>query len=159
MKKKLHKSNYILSLFFVVAVRVMIASLRVSKVNEHKIFAKHYADELYEWLSAEKELNWGGNNTDTTSFTYKASQLPYTFCFNTSPIAGWVSSSTIDLNSCPFTLNIMYRRYVTLTPLTVSETDAYIDKVNVSIIVEWTESGTVYRVPINSVFSIWEKTY
>jgi len=53
----------------------------------------------------------------------------------------------------------MYRRYVTLTPLTVSETDAYIDKVNVSIIVEWTESGTVYRVPINSVFSIWEKTY
>lgn len=164
-EKKIHSFSLIevlifitiLSLFFVVAVSVLTASLRVSKINEHKILAKHYADELYEWLKSEKEQNWGGTTTDTQStFTKIASQADG-YCFNSSPITEWTTPTEYD--SCLHNLKGLFRRHVVLTPLAVSDTDPYIDRVQVSIIVDWSDYGNTYVVPINSVFSVWEKTY
>ena len=48
----------ILSLFFVVASAVTITSLQNLKVQEHKILATRYAEELLEWLRGEKEVDW-----------------------------------------------------------------------------------------------------
>lgn len=150
----------ILSLFFTVAASVLTVSLRASKLNEHKIFAKHYADELYEWLSSEKEQNWGGYTTDAylSTFTYRASLSTGEYCFSSSPITDW-SSPITTLDDCPYSLRGLFRRYVILTPVTTSGTNTYIDNVKVEIKVEWSELGKTYSVPLKSTFSIWEKTY
>jgi len=152
----------ILSLFFIVAVSVMIVSLRASKINEHKILAKHYAEELYEWLRAEKEENWGGYSatypgSDPETFTYKATKLQHEYCFLTSPIVEWSSPANFD--SCSYSLNNgIFRRYVILTAAS-PDANSYINEVKAEIVVDWEESGVTYSVPINSTFSIWEKIY
>lgn len=149
----------ILSLFFVVAVSVLTVSLRASKLNEHKILAKHYAEELYEWLISQKEQNWGGNTTDPSTFTYKASQNTHEYCFQSSPISGWSIPVNSTVNDCPTSLQGIFRRYVIFQPYTVSPSDPYIDRVKISVGVQWQEMGKTYTVPITSVFSVWEKLY
>lgn len=149
----------ILSLFFVVAVSVLTVSIRASKLNEHKIYAKHYADELYEWLISEKEKNWGGNSTDQSTFTFKASQDTGEYCFQSSPISGWSAPITTSVNDCPNSLHGIFRRYAIFQPYTVSPTNPYIDRVKITIEVQWEELGKTYTVPITSVLSVWEKIY
>jgi len=126
----------ILSLFFVVAAAVTIASLRNLKVQEHKILATRYAQELLEWLRGEKEADW--NQFVTHNGTY---------CFNSSPITSWGSRG----NCSGYGLNNLYKREVTLT---VQGNPAY--QVNVSITVLWQELGQTYQIPINTVFTVWE---
>jgi type II secretory pathway pseudopilin PulG len=126
----------ILSLFFVAAAAVTIVSLRNLKVQEHKILATRYAEELLEWLRGEKEADW--NQFATYNDTY---------CFNSSPIISWGNSG----NCSSYSLNNLYKREVTLT---VQGTPPY--QVNISIIVSWQELGQTYQVPINSIFTIWE---
>ena len=125
----------ILSLFFVTAAAITTASLRNLKVQEHKILATRYAEELLEWLRGEKEANWNTftNHTDT-------------YCFNSSPITSWESPG----NCLGYSLNNLYKREVTLT---VQGTPS---QVNVSITVEWQETGNTYKVPLNTIFTIWE---
>ena len=126
----------ILSLFFVVAAAVTIASLRNLKVQEHKILATRYAQELLEWLRGEKEADW--NQFVTHNGTY---------CFNYSIITDWGSRG----NCSGYGLNNLYKREVTLT---VQGNPAY--QVNVSITVSWQELGQTYQIPINTVFTVWE---
>jgi len=126
----------ILSLFFVAAAAVTIASLRNLKVQEHKILATRYAEELLEWLRGEREADWNQFTTHTG-----------TYCFNSSPITSWGNSG----NCSGYSLNNLYKREVTLT---VQGTPPY--QVNISIIVSWQELGQTYQVTINSIFTIWE---
>jgi type II secretory pathway pseudopilin PulG len=126
----------ILSLFFVVAAAVTIASLRNLKVQEHKILATRYAQELVEWLRGEKEVDWN----QFTTYTGK-------YCFNSSPITSWGSLG----NCSDYGLNNLYKREVNLT---VQGNPAY--QVNVSITVLWQELGQTYKIPINTVFTVWE---
>jgi len=126
----------ILSLFFVVAAAVTIASLRNLKVQEHKILATRYAQELLEWLRGEKEADW--NQFVTHNGTY---------CFNYSIITGWGSRG----NCSGYGLNNLYKREVALT---VQGNPAY--QVNVSITVLWQELAQTYQIPINTVFTVWE---
>jgi len=129
----------ILSLFFVAAAAITIASLRNLKVQEHKILATRYAEELLEWLRGEKEADW--NQFTTHSGPY---------CFNSSPIqmSNWPTSGNCPTGSF---LNNLYKREVTLNP---QGSPPY--QVNVSITVLWQELGQTYQVPINTVFTVWE---
>lgn len=124
----------IFSLFFVAAATVVVVSLRNMKTSEHKIIATRYAEELLEWLRSQKEIDWNVFNSSHSG----------TYCFSTSPISTWPSNSP-----CGGYLESIFKREVTLTRV-----DA--NKVNVVITVTWTEMGTTYKVPINSVFTIWE---
>lgn len=129
----------ILSLFFVVAAAVTTASLRNMKINEHKILATRYAEELLEWLRGEKETDWN-------AFVNNRSNKNY--CFSISPITSWPSPG-----SCPANGGLnppIYKREVTLT------TTGGGFQVRVSIVVSWQDLGHTYSVPINTVFSIWE---
>ncbi len=163
----------ILSLFFVAALTVTIASLRSTKVNENKLIAKHYAQELYDWLRTQKELNWGGTcfyspaeagtvpscyspTENENTFTIRASTFPREYCFQTSPITSWPSILG-SLDNCPYTVGGGFQRYVKFT-LVTNENQAYIDKVKASIVVKWVDAGTVYETPIDTVFSIWENS-
>jgi len=128
----------ILSLFFVAAAAVTIVSLRNLKVQEHKILATRYGEELLEWLRGEKEADW--NQFTTHNDTY---------CFNSLPINNWPAASGSCLSDS--FLNNLYKREVTLNP---QGSPPY--QVNVSITVSWQELGQSYQVPINSIFTIWE---
>lgn len=142
----------ILSLFFVAAAAATIASLRNLKIQEHKILATRYAQELLEWLRGEKEENWGGEHYSigypVDSFTEKVTQFgsDQALCFN-------------DLNwnndfPCDYNLNSLFKRTVTFS---WNETpEGFIYQVNTSILVEWQELGNTYQVPINTVLTIWE---
>lgn len=128
----------ILSIFLVTASGVTIASLNNLKIQEHKILAVRYAEELLEWLRGEKEADW------SRFTTYRG-----TYCFNSSPITSWpTTAGNCLVNSF---LNNLYKREVNLTP---QGNPTY--QVNVSIIVSWQELGHTYQVPINSIFTIWE---
>ena len=126
----------ILSLFFVTAAAVTITSLRNLKIQENKILATRYAQELLEWLRGEKEADW--NNFTTKNNTY---------CFNSSPIPSWGSAG----NCSNYGLNNLYKREVNLNP---QGNPPY--QVNVSITVSWQELGQIYQVPLNTVFTVWE---
>jgi len=127
----------ILSLFFVAAAGVTIVSLRNLKIQEHKILATRYAQELLEWLKGEKEADW---NQFTT---YRG-----TYCFNSSSITNWPTPGNCSTNSF---LNELYKREVTLTP---QGNPPY--QINLSIKVSWEEIGQNYQIPLNNVFTIWE---
>ena len=142
----------ILSLFFVAAAAVTIVSLRNLKVQEHKILATRYAQELVEWLRGEKEENWGGElyniNNPVDSFTEKITKFrsSQAVCFNS---LDWNNTSP-----CTYSLDSFFKRTASFT--WNSNFENYIYQVNASILVEWQELGQTYQVPINSIFTIWE---
>ena len=126
----------ILSLFFVAAISVVSVSLRNMKNNEHRILATRYAEELMEWLRGQKEEDWSVlvSNTGT-----------YNFC--TSPITEWP-----QIGACAVAEIIgetIYTRTVTIDQPNSNQ-------ISVSIVVTWTEVGNTYKVPMKTVFSIWE---
>ena len=121
----------ILSLFFVVAAAVTTASLRNMKINEHKILATRYAEELLEWLRSEKEKD---SDTFVNSLLYDS-----TICFNELNWHNDCNDQEID--------KIFTRKATIGHPM---------DKVTISIEVSWSEPGGTYMVPINTVFTVWE---
>ena len=48
----------ILGIVFIITIGYVINLLRTMKVNEHKVMATYYAEELREWLKSEKEADW-----------------------------------------------------------------------------------------------------
>lgn len=131
----------ILALFFISAAAVVTASLRNMKINEHKIIASHYAEELLEWFRGEKETDW--NNFVTSQITNFDEDDPY--CFNDQEIS-WLSVSF-----CQNTfLDSLYKRKAWF------EKNEAKTQVNVSINITWQELGQTFSVPLKSTFSIWE---
>ena len=143
----------ILGLFFIFAATVATSSLRDMQINEHKIIATHYAEQMLEWLKAKKMIDW-----DHISMSM-SSNGGSTYCFNQTlftdiatfptPTEGWQ-------NTCASTLSPFFKREVTLTRDTTGCGGTYVCKVKVVIKVKWQEHGNNYEVPINTVFSIWE---
>ena len=162
----------VIAVFFVVGAAVSIASLRSMILNEHKILATHYSEELLEWLNTQKEIDWnlfaekaaaisGASNTCANVSSCSA----VTYCFNTSPInitslSGWPAPEA-GLNPCPQTsLNPgIYSRELTLSVVNCSPgvSICQSSQINVTINTGWTEIGTAYSAPINTVFSVWEQ--
>jgi len=136
----------ILSIFFVVATSVTIASLRNMKINEHKILAARYAEEAVEWLRDQKEADW-------KSFLTRASGVNW--CFAETPInTGWTlqrtcnSSDYLIVNSVTST----FKRNVTLNSI-----GNPVSQVNINVTVSWQELGNTYQVPVKTVFTLWEQ--
>lgn len=69
----------IFSLFFIIAIASLTSSLRDMKINEHKILAVKYAEELIEWIKAEKEIDWN----------QFISQRMNKYCFNNQLSDNW----------------------------------------------------------------------
>lgn len=134
----------ILSIFFIMAASVVTVSLRNMKFNENKIKATHYANQLEEWLRAQREIDW-------TAFAQTAVQSgnPTTYCFNSNPIDVWQ-----DLNSCAdYGLESHFKREVVFSAESVSN---YIGQINAAITVSWEELGKVKTVVNNAVYFILE---
>lgn len=140
----------ILSIFFIAAITVSVASLKHMKVNEHRMLATRYAEELAEWIRTEKDINWdnfvskaGGNNGNT-------------YCFN-DQITSATDFPAVGNCAAPYytgitgTNPLIFKREVTLT-----KQGSPVYQVNVTVLTEWLENGVPYSVPIQQVYTIWE---
>lgn len=136
----------ILALFFVTAAAVVTASLRNMKINEHKILASHYAEELLEWFRGEKEADW--HTFAFTSINGSLEEHPND-CFNFNYEVGEQISWTT--RGCDLSLGGMFNRRAWFEP-----TDVTRDQIDVYIEVAWEELGNSYSIPLRSRFSIWE---
>lgn len=131
----------ILSLFFVAAATVVTVSLRNMKINEKKIVATRYAEDLSEWLRSERDVDW-------TQFVNNYADK--TYCFNTD-LPDWFSAMPPSACNYSFSAN-NFKRYATLTK--ISET-----QVDVLLHVEWQDSiglGGTMQVPMATTFTIWD---
>lgn len=134
----------ILSIFFIGAAAIATAALRDMKITEHKIIATRYAEELLEWLRAEKETDW---NVFADSGHAGKCQPAQTLCFNT---LDWNSGCSV---SCAKGLNSLYGRSAKFQV----DNPALPTQVTVSLEVSWTELGNTYTIPIKTNFAIWEQ--
>jgi Tfp pilus assembly protein PilV len=125
----------ILSVFFITALSVTVISLRNTQINEHKIMATKYAEELMEWLKSQKENGWKD--------FYDQSDGQH--CFNT---LVWPPSVP---GNCGLTFisGTIFKRYATLTKMSGNQ-------VNIQVTVTWSEIGNTYSVPLETIVSVWE---
>jgi len=128
----------ILSIFFVAAASVTVVSLRNMKINEHKILATHYAEELLGWLRNEKETDWN-------TFVQNSNN---TYCFHETPISDWGGLGSCDVDD---KLAIIFKRELVLSHVGGSPT-----QINVKITVSWSDTGIDYSVPLSTVLTVWE---
>ena len=132
----------ILSLVFITAAAVGTVSIRNSQNSEKKIIATRYAEELHDWLSAQKEIDW-------LSFVSRSSSAGTKYCFGTEPVSSpWPAPAS---GSCSGQLiNGLFTREVTLTY------DNNSRRVSAFIDVSWSLGGNKYDVPINGIFAEFE---
>lgn len=126
----------ILALVFVTISAVVSSSLAILKVQEHKILATHYAEELLNWLQAKKEEDWN-------VFASKSNNT-VTYCFN-NPIDDWPSPGSCPVNSF---LDSIFKREVLI--------GGDYTKKNITITVKWLEANGENKVTINRIFNPWE---
>lgn len=154
----------ILSTVFVVAISYVVNLMRTMKINEHKIIATFYAEELREWLKSEKEADWD-------AFSQKAGvedgapggNDPITYCFNSDiaindTVVAMGNSAKFPNQPCTLYSGItgrppvLFKREVMLTKDSVTSPTS----VNANITVSWIEAGSEYSIPINAKFTVWE---
>ncbi len=132
----------VLSLFFIATLSVSTAMLRTMKSDEQRLIADRYAQEAYQWLRTQKEIDWA-------AFYSKG---PGTYCLSdTLSLGGAVGGP----NSCPYDLASfdrpnVFRRWVSIIP--EGGNDA---QVRVRVVVEWEDGQTEQDVTIDTVFSLW----
>jgi type II secretory pathway pseudopilin PulG len=128
----------LISMIFVTISYSMASTIRDTKVNEHKILGSHYADELKEWISSQRETDW-------PTFYAKGSPGGTTYCF---------PNATLDWTQvapCNQYLNGIYMRQAVLTTPVGSP-----NQVNVDITVSFSDTGRNFTIPIHTIFSLWE---
>lgn len=126
----------ILGFIFIAAAALGIVSIRNSQNSKNKILATRYGEELHDWLSSQKDVDW---------VTFVASTG--TYCFNIEPVDTWGSSGNCGSNQL---INSLFKREATLTY------DGGNQRVNVDIHVSWNEGGNNYDVPIKGVLTPFE---
>ncbi|PIV62853.1 hypothetical protein COS12_00840 [Candidatus Roizmanbacteria bacterium CG01_land_8_20_14_3_00_33_9] len=135
----------IVSTFFVSAAAITTFLLRSMKVNEHKIIATRYAEELLEWVRATKEKDW--NNSITG-------------CFNVSPVLSTGCVADVKILTDPLLLgeapNKIYNRKSIQIGM-VQTPDGEIVQKTIKVIVEWAEGQNTQSVTLDTIIAIWER--
>lgn len=131
----------ILSVFLIIAVTVIIASMRQSTLKVNMLKATHYNEQLLEWIRSEKEIDWN-------AFVGNAGNA--TYCFKDVAWSTWppaVTCSSYDLGG-------MYKRYVVFTTTLSSGVPTQVEAV---VHIEWKEGGNDYSTRLETLFTIWEQ--
>lgn len=129
----------IVSTFFVSAAAITTFLLRSMKVNEHKIIATRYAEELLEWVRAEKEKDWISTSTISG-------------CYNVSPVASTACKPLVILGEAP---NKIYdRKAEIINSVTV---DSDVVQRTIRVTVEWAEGSSKQSVVLDTIVGIWER--
>lgn len=140
----------IISFLFIALTATVTSSLRRMQVAEHRLYALHYAEELLEWIRAEKETNWATFvSRDTTG-------SGTVYCFNGAlnfltpawPVENVQCTNYTGVAGGPQTVSRIFKRYAVITQENVPTT-----QINVQIVVEWQDGNQFYSVPLNSVLT------
>ncbi|MEI6532937.1 MAG: prepilin-type N-terminal cleavage/methylation domain-containing protein [Candidatus Roizmanbacteria bacterium] len=182
VSKKLNKNGFslievlvfitILSMFFVVAASVVTVSLKDMKINENKILATQYAEQLAEWLYAQKESNWGGTSYSsdcgtTCSFTENVTKSGdnTNYCFNGSiniSSTTWPTSSNSTGNPCSGAFDLpLYdgstvHRFKREVKFVKKGVDTVVTDVHATVTVQWKDYGNTYTTISDTLYSTRE---
>ncbi len=127
-------------MFLISAASVVTVTLQQNTLQINKLKARHYTDQLQEWVKEEKEIDW-------LTFVTRAGNTVY--CFeNEEP--SWGTTATTG-SECPLLLPF-YKRYITFTT-TGSGANTQVQAV---IQTDWTEVGNSYSTSIHALFSQWQ---
>ena len=133
----------LVSIIFIGLTRIVVLSMRSSKLAQNTVLATHFAEELQEWVRGEKEEDWN-------QLVVKAATSPgLLYCVNSIP------ASISDLNSgsgcgSSFGLANLFKRELTLT----KNSDG--TQITAKIVVSWMENNIIVTVPVSTILSIWE---
>lgn len=143
----------LISIILIAAIGYTVRVLRLTLINQHKILANHYVQEVQEWLAGEREsVSWD-------QFEAKASTgAGTTYCMNSSLPINYSVTSLTSGGGCTFVgvgvtnpPNI-FRRTLKLQ----KNTAATASRVTATIEVAWIEEGVTYIDTLQTVFSVWE---
>lgn len=127
----------LISLIFITLTSLTAVSLKSARVNENKILATHYGEEVREWVRGEKEVNW--NN-----FIAKSGDPAKIYCLN-SIIISWPSEGSCQQDD--YSLLGKFRRELSLFYL------ASQNQVQAAITVSWKDGINKYRVLTKTIFA------
>lgn len=133
----------ILELFFITAIAVTSASLRNMKINEHKIIAQKIGEELVEWLTTEKEVDWEAFQAHSGIYCFN-NQLQNTWELTTAP-----NASCEDYNGITGSAPQIYKRELVID-------SPSIDRTNITVSVSWLETNGENKIQLEKAFSVWE---
>lgn len=126
----------ILSFVFIAAAALGTVSIRNSQNAQNKILATRYGEELMDWLRGQKEADW-------QAFLAKSNPTPY--CFSQEPVSlPWPAAGACSTNPL---INSLFEREATLTYVEQQQ------RVNVTVNIDWSESGNNFNVKLSSVFA------
>ena len=143
----------VLSIFFVTAISIAVNTLKSMQVNEHRIIATHYADELLEWFRSEKQGNWQAFVNHILAFTPSNTAPSSCLLFNDEDNThDWWTTATTDCISTPTQIlpPMNYKRKV------IFWYDSVSSRINVSITVEWKEGSITNTVPVQTTYTPWQ---
>ncbi|MFQ5452419.1 MAG: hypothetical protein ACE5DQ_02535 [Candidatus Paceibacterota bacterium] len=134
----------LISLIFIAIAQATAVSIRSNITNQHKLLGTHYAEELREWLRAEKDEGW-------SSFLARSSPTGTQYCFNDEGLSGWVvSGSLCGIN---YDLYTRYKRDLTLTQISGA---GGVTEVKADIVISWKEGSQEFTVASSTIFAPWE---
>src|SRR3989344_7933266 len=162
----------ILTTVIVAALQLTILTIRNLTVREHNLYATYYAEELYNFLNSEREVDWAAF-ADKSTVSGGSST---TYCANTlNPLA----DMTITINDILFNGSYptnpklsdnyrgaclhfqgivngpgdrIFKREVTLTSLIPPGSTP--SQIQVDLDVTWVDYGQEYHVPLQSLFTV-----
>lgn len=137
----------ILSVFLIMVLRMSTATLASLKTNERRMYATRYAEELTEWLEADKDNDWDGTFLPRTQLPVNTQTV---YCFNTTPLTAWPAAS----GACAgYTLNSFFKREVSMSRQLNSGSDYQVTAI---ITVSWQQGTGTMSVPVTIVFDKYE---
>lgn len=136
----------ILSVVLTAALGFTIKMIMTVRINEHRLRASHYVEEVVEWLNGEREADW-------EVFESFSSTGGTVYCIN-QPLAINNTLATLATGAC--TSNgltpAIYHRELTLSKDSLTTAT----RVAATIQVTWIEDGVQYVEQIQTGYSVWE---
>lgn len=135
------------SIFFIAAASVVVIILNNMKLQEHKILAVKYSQDLLEWLRGEKEKDW-------LTFVNKGNIVGVVYCFSSTNIEENWPIPNQPCENYQYLSPPIFKREAILTNNAGNPYET--TSVQIEINVSWIENNKKYNVPIKTVFTIWE---
>lgn len=138
----------VLSLFFVTAMAVATYNIRNTKVQEDRILATRYAEEVVEWLRYEKESDW------SIFVTHDAGATGKTYCLNNYNLDWSIGLSCGDVYPDDYSLGTpgIFKR-----ELYIKNSGAPpVNEIDTTVTVYWKDFGTTLNVAVPTVFKLLE---
>lgn len=139
----------ILGLFFISAISLTIYTVRDMRISQNRVIASKYAQEMVEWLKAEKETDWSEFYSKASAIAPGCREFNMELGLQTSTYIWDNKTDTCTASTTtPREIGI-FRRKITFT---VPSTSLVQIKVNVV----WKDGRLDQSVPIDTVFVPWQ---